>query len=68
VIKLTKTEALFIEEVLQEVLSMTQNEEMMESSEEIAEALNIIQSCNQYSEEQMIVLEQDYMEVGIDEG
>jgi len=66
VIKLTKTEALFIEEVLQEVLSMTQNEEMMESSEEIAEALNIIQSCNQYSEEEMIVLEQDYMEEDID--
>jgi hypothetical protein len=34
---------------------------MMESSGEIAEALNIIQSCNQYSEEEMIVLEQDYM-------
>jgi len=61
-IQLTKSEALYIEEVLQEVLTMTQNEEMMESSEEIAEALNIIQSCNQYSEEQMITLEEDYME------
>lgn len=54
-IQLTKTEALFIEEVLQEVLSMVQNEEALESLEEVQEALNIIRSCNTYSEEEMII-------------
>ena len=61
-IQLTKTEAMFIEEVLQEMLSTVENEENINSTEEINEALNIIRSCNEYSEEQMIELEQDYME------
>ena len=67
-IQLTKTEAMFIEEVLQEMLSTVNNEEMPESSEEISEALNIIRSCNEYSEEQMVILEQDYMEEDPEEG
>lgn len=66
-IKLTKTEALYIEEVLQEVLALVENEENVECVEEIGEALNIIRSCNEYSDEQMIELEQDYMEEVIDE-
>jgi len=61
-IQLTTTEALYIEEVLQEMLSTIKNEENIEGVEEIEEALNIIRSCNTYSEEQMIELEQDYME------
>jgi len=67
-IQLTKTEAMFIEEVLQEMLSSVENEENMNSTEEISEALNIIRSCNSYSEEQMIELEQDYMEEDPEEG
>ena len=67
-IQLTKTEAMFIEEVLQEMLATVNNEEMPESSEEISEALNIIRSCNEYSEEQMIELEQDYMEEDLEAG
>ena len=67
-IQLTKTEAMFIEEVLQEMLSSVENEENMNSTEDISEALNIIRSCNAYSEEQMIVLEQDYMEEDPEEG
>ena len=64
-IQLTKTEALYIEEVLQEVLSMVQNEEVLESSEEVQEALNIIRACNVYSEEDMITLEEGYTEEAI---
>ena len=64
-IQLTKTEALYIEEVLQEVLSMVQNEELLESAEEVEEALNIIRACNVYSEEEMITLEEGYTEEAI---
>jgi len=67
-IQLTKTEAMFIEEVLQEMLSSVENEENMNGTEEISEALNIIRSCNTYSEEQMIELEQDYMEEDLEAG
>jgi len=67
-IQLTKTEAMFIEEVLQEMLSTIDNEESPESTEELQEALNIIRSCNEYSEEEMIILEQDYMEEDPEEG
>jgi len=67
-IQLTKTEAMFIEELLQEMLSSVENEENLNSTEDIKEALNIIRSCNTYSEEQMIELEQDYMEEDPEEG
>jgi len=66
-IQLTKTEAVYIEEVLQEVLTLIDNQEHIECSDELKEALNIIRSCNEYSEEQMIILEQDYMDGGVDE-
>ena len=64
-IQLTKTEALFVEEVLQETLSLAENEEQIEHTEELREALNIIRSCNVYSEEEMLILEQDYTEDAI---
>ena len=64
-IQLTKTEALFIEEVLQEMLSTIDNEEMPESTEEIEQALEIIRACNVYSEEEMITLEEGYTEEAI---
>ena len=54
-IQLTKTEALFVEEVLQETLSLAENEEQIEHTEELREALNIIRSCNVFSEEEMII-------------
>lgn len=60
-IQLTKTEALFIEEVLQEMLSTIDNDEMPDSTQELEQALEIIRACNVYSEEEMLVLEQDYM-------
>lgn len=66
-IQLTKSEALFIEEVLQEMLSTIDNDEMPESTEELREALNIIRSCNEYSEEEMITLEEGYTEEAVDE-
>lgn len=56
-IQLTKTEALYIEEVLQETLSSVENEEILDNAEELREALNIIRSCNIYSEEEMIAEE-----------
>ena len=61
-IQLTKTEALFIEEVLQEMLSTVENKEDIESVEEISEALTIIRACNEYSEEEMITLDEGYIE------
>lgn len=67
-IQLTKTEAMFIEEVLQEMLATVENEESMNSTDEINEALNIIRACNEYSEEQMIELEQDYVAEDLEEG
>ena len=63
-IQLTKTEAMFVEEVLQEMLYLAESKEMVESTDELEEALNIIRSCNVYSEEEMLVLEQDYTEEG----
>jgi len=68
-IQLTKTEALFIEEVLQEMLSTIDNEEIPESKQDLEEALNIIRSCNEYSEEEMITLEEGYTkDVILEEG
>jgi len=53
-IQLTNTEALFIEEVLQEVISLAENEELLESTDELKQALEIIRSCNVYSELKML--------------
>jgi len=61
-IQLTKTEAMFIEEVLQEMLYSIENKEMVESTEELESALEIIRACNTYSEEEMITLEEGYMD------
>lgn len=67
-IQLTKTEALFIEEVLQEMLYSMESKEMIESTQEIEEALEIIRACNVYSEEEMLVLEEEeYTEGEVDE-
>ena len=66
-IQLTKSEALFIEEVLQEMSFLAESGDIVEDTVEIQEALNIIRSCNEYSEEEMLVLEQDYMEEEVDE-
>lgn len=61
-IQLTKTEALFIEEVLQEMLYSLENKEFVESTQEIEQALEIIRACNVYSEEEMLQLEEEYTE------
>lgn len=58
-IMLTNTEARLIEEVLEETLSYVENEELMESTEELNQALEIIRACNVYSEEKMIELPED---------
>ena len=67
-IQLTKTEALFIEEVLQEMATVADIEDLEDNTQGIQEALNIIRSCNEYSEEEMIILEQDYTEEDLEEG
>ena len=61
-IQLTKTEALFIEEVLQEMLYSLENKEFIEGTQELEQALEIIRACNVYSEEEMLVLEAEYTE------
>jgi len=66
-IQLTKSEALFLEEVLQEMLLLAENEDIVEDTKELHDALEIIRSCNEYSEEEMLTLEEGYMEEVIDE-
>lgn len=53
-IKLTATEALYIEEALTEVLSQLENKEEIGCLEELNESLNIIRSCNVYKEMEML--------------
>lgn len=65
-IQLTDTEAIYIEEVLQEVLDVVENRDIIDDDTEIRGALNIIQSCNVYSEEEMITLDEGYTEEAID--
>ncbi len=66
-INLTSTEAMLIEEVLQEMLILAENEDIVEDTQELHEALEIIRSCNTYSEEEMITLEEGYTEEAVDE-
>ena len=65
-IQLTDTEAIYIEEVLQEVLDVVENRDIVDDDTEIREALKIIQACNVYSEEEMITLDEGYTEEAID--
>ncbi len=61
-IQLTDTEAMLIEEVLQDMLILADNNEEVDDTKELHEALEIIRSCNTYSEEEMITLEEGYTE------
>ena len=58
-IMLTDTEALLVEEVLEDAVNSVMAEEVPENLGELIEALGVIRACTSYSEEEMLEVDDE---------